>query len=83
MSPIVWELGLVVGALVVFVVWQKVTLERDMRITREARERRAAEEAAAAREPNAKHIKAQLVPQPRARKTPPTPVPHAPCSRFV
>ncbi len=48
MSPIVWELGLVVGALVVFVIWQKVTLERDMRITREARERRAAEEAAAA-----------------------------------
>ena len=48
MSPIVWELGLVVGALVVFVVWQKVTLERDMRITREARERREAEEAAAA-----------------------------------
>jgi hypothetical protein len=47
-SPIVWELGLVVGALVVFVIWQKVTLERDMRITREARERRAAEEAAAA-----------------------------------
>ncbi len=46
MSPIVWELGLVVGALVVFVVWQKVTLERDMRITREARERREAEEAA-------------------------------------
>jgi uncharacterized membrane protein YciS (DUF1049 family) len=48
MSPIVWELGLVVGALVVFVIWQKVTLERDMRITRKARERREAEEAAAA-----------------------------------
>jgi hypothetical protein len=48
MSPIVWELGLVVGAMVVFVIWQKVTLERDMRITREARERREAEEAAAA-----------------------------------
>jgi uncharacterized membrane protein YciS (DUF1049 family) len=48
MSPIVWELGLVVGALVVFVIWQKVTLERDMRITREARERREAKEAAAA-----------------------------------
>jgi uncharacterized membrane protein YciS (DUF1049 family) len=47
-SPIVWELGLVVGAMVVFVIWQKVTLERDMRITREARERREAEEAAAA-----------------------------------
>ena len=48
MSPIVWELGLVVGAMVVFVIWQKVTLERDMRITRQARERREAEEAAAA-----------------------------------
>ena len=50
MSPIVWELGLVVGALVVFVVWQKVTLERDMRITREARLKREAEAAQAARE---------------------------------
>ena len=50
MSPIVWELGLLVGALVVFVIWQKVTLERDMRITREARLKREAEAAAAARE---------------------------------
>ncbi len=50
MSPIVWELGLVVGALVVFVIWQKVTLERDMRVTREARKRREAQEAAAAAE---------------------------------
>ena len=50
MSPIVWELGLVVGAMVVFVIWQKVTLERDMRITREARLKREAEEAQAARE---------------------------------
>jgi hypothetical protein len=50
MSPIVWELGLVVGGLVVFVIWQKVTLERDMRVTREARERREAKEAAAAAE---------------------------------
>jgi hypothetical protein len=34
-SPIVYELGLVIVALVVFVVWQTVTLRRDMRITRQ------------------------------------------------
>jgi hypothetical protein len=35
MSPIVYELGLVIVSLVVFVVWQTVTLRRDMRITRQ------------------------------------------------
>jgi hypothetical protein len=46
LSPIVWELGLVVVSLVVFVVWQTVTLRRDMRITQErkAREAREADE---------------------------------------
>jgi heme exporter protein D len=43
MSPIVWELGLTVVALVGFAVWQTVTLKRDMRITRERREREARE----------------------------------------
>jgi len=36
-SPIVYELGLVIVGLVVFVVWQTVTLRRDMRITRQRR----------------------------------------------
>ena len=44
-QPIVWELGLTVGALIVFAVWQTVTLRRDRRITQERR-RRAEEEAA-------------------------------------
>jgi hypothetical protein len=34
-SPIVYELGLVIVSLVVFVVWQTVTLRRDGRITRQ------------------------------------------------
>jgi hypothetical protein len=48
-SPIVYELVLVVGGLVAFVVWQTVTLRRDMRITQQRkaeaarRERDAAE----------------------------------------
>jgi NO-binding membrane sensor protein with MHYT domain len=44
LSPIVWELGLVVVSLVVFVVWQTVTLRRDMRITQEAKRAREAAE---------------------------------------
>ena len=43
LSPIVWELGLVVVSLVVFVVWQTVTLRRDMRITQERKAREARE----------------------------------------
>jgi hypothetical protein len=51
-SPIVYELVLVVGGLVAFVVWQTVTLRRDMRITQQRkavaarRERDAAESTA-------------------------------------
>ena len=41
LPPIVWELGLVVVSLVVFVVWQTVTLRRDMRITQERKAREA------------------------------------------
>lgn len=47
MSPIVYELGLVIVALVAFAVWQTVTLRRDMRITRAAREARETREAGA------------------------------------
>ena len=44
MSPIVWELGLVIVATVGFGVWQWVTLRRDMAITqREKAAREAAE----------------------------------------
>ena len=45
-SPIVWELGLTIVALVGFAVWQTVTLRRDMRATREDTARREAREAA-------------------------------------
>jgi hypothetical protein len=48
MSPIVWELGLVIVCVVGFAVWQFTTLKRDMRITQEEKRRREAEEAAAA-----------------------------------
>lgn len=55
MSPIVWELGLVIGGLVAFVVWQTVTLRRDVRLTQREKAERAAHEraanAAADREP--------------------------------
>jgi hypothetical protein len=46
-SPIVYELGLVIGGLVAFVVWQTVTLRRDMRITRERNAAAAAQDARA------------------------------------
>lgn len=46
MSPIVWELGLTIVALVGFAVWQSVTLKRDMRATREERARREAQQTA-------------------------------------
>lgn len=54
LSPIVYELGLVVGGLVVFVVWQTVTLRRDMRITQQRRvdEARRERDAAGARSEN-------------------------------
>ena len=42
MSPIVWELGLVIVSVVGFAVWQWVTLSRDMRITQERKRREAA-----------------------------------------
>lgn len=45
MSPIVWELGLVIVGVVGFAVWQFTTLKRDMRITQEERRRREALEA--------------------------------------
>jgi hypothetical protein len=48
MSPIVWELGLVIVCVVGFAVWQFTTLKRDMRITQEEKRRREAEEAAVA-----------------------------------
>ena len=44
MSPIVWELGLVIVGVVGFAVWQFTTLKRDMRITQEERRRREAQE---------------------------------------
>lgn len=44
MSPIVWELGLVVGAVVVFWIWQMTTLKRDMRRTQEEKRRGASGE---------------------------------------
>ena len=47
MSPIVYELGLVIVGLVVFVAWQTVTLRRDMRITRQRRADEARREAEA------------------------------------
>jgi hypothetical protein len=47
-SPIVYELVLVVGGLVAFTVWQTVTLRRDMRITRQRREEAARRERDAA-----------------------------------
>ncbi len=43
MSPIVWELGLVIVGVVGFAVWQMTTLKRDMRITQEEKRRREAE----------------------------------------
>lgn len=46
MSPIVWELGLVIVCVVGFAVWQFTTLTRDMRITRREREERERLEAA-------------------------------------
>ena len=45
MSPIVWELGLVIVGVVGFAVWQLTTLERDMRITQQEKRRREAREA--------------------------------------
>ena len=45
MSPIVWELGLVIVGVVGFAVWQFTTLKRDMRITQEEKRRREAREA--------------------------------------
>jgi len=51
MSPIVWELGLVIVCIVGFAVWQFTTLKRDMRITQEEKRRREAEEAAASGSP--------------------------------
>jgi hypothetical protein len=52
-SPIVWELGLVIVGVVGFAVWQFTTLKRDMRITRREREARESREGVArdAREP--------------------------------
>ena len=47
MSPIVWELALIVVAVGGFAIWQMVTLRRDMRITRERREAQARREAEA------------------------------------
>jgi len=47
-SPIVWELGLVIVCVVGFAVWQSVTLKRDMRITQEEKRRRAAQSGGAA-----------------------------------
>jgi hypothetical protein len=47
-SPIVYELVLVVGGLVAFVVWQTVTLRRDMRITRQRKAQAARRECDAA-----------------------------------
>jgi hypothetical protein len=44
-SPIVWELGLVIVAVGGFAVWQLTTLKRDMRITQEEKRRREAREA--------------------------------------
>jgi hypothetical protein len=44
MSPIVWELGLVIVAVAGFAVWQFTTLKRDMRITQEEKRRREAAE---------------------------------------
>jgi hypothetical protein len=41
-SPIVWELGLVIVGVVGFAVWQFTTLKRDMRITQEEKRRREA-----------------------------------------
>ena len=46
MSPIVWELALVVGAVVGFAVWQNASLKRDMARTRA--EKAAREQAAQA-----------------------------------
>lgn len=46
MSPIVWELGLVVVSLVGFWIWQSVTLKRDMERTQAEKRRREAEAAA-------------------------------------
>jgi hypothetical protein len=43
MSPIVWELGLVIVCVVGFAAWQFTTLKRDMRITQEEKRRREAE----------------------------------------
>jgi hypothetical protein len=40
MSPIVWELALVVGAVAAFAIWQFRTLARDQAITRREREER-------------------------------------------
>ncbi|MEI7443962.1 MAG: hypothetical protein WCK28_03640 [Burkholderiales bacterium] len=48
MSPIVWELGLVVVSLVGFWIWQSVTLKRDMERTQAEKRRREAEAAARA-----------------------------------
>jgi len=45
MSPIVWELGLVIVGVVGFAVWQFTTLKRDMRITQDEKRRREAREA--------------------------------------
>jgi hypothetical protein len=45
MSPIVWELGLVIACVVGFAAWQFTTLKRDMRITQEEKRRREAEDA--------------------------------------
>jgi cytoskeletal protein RodZ len=44
-SPIVWELGLVVVSLVGFWIWQSVTLKRDMERTQAEKRRREAEAA--------------------------------------
>jgi hypothetical protein len=49
MSPIVYELALVIVGLVGFVVWQSVTLRRDMRITQQRKAEAAARDAQAGR----------------------------------
>ncbi|MFM1987387.1 MAG: hypothetical protein RJA99_344 [Pseudomonadota bacterium] len=46
MSPIVWELGLVVVSVLGFWIWQSVTLRRDMERTQQEKRRREVEEKA-------------------------------------